>query len=164
MKKAVFLIAFLPFYLVAFTASNPVSLPTEKLPVKATEVYLPAGNTGQLISLMDLTRISAKEYGEMTGKKMNFFDKVSFKIGQRQLKKCINDDGTFSKKRIQKYFNKAAVGGGGFSIVGLALGVLLSLIGVLIAYLLKSDNKKSIVTWAWIGFLISLVIWGAIII
>jgi len=164
MKKAFTLLALIALCFIGYSASNPISFSKTKPPVKATEVYLPLGKTGELISLMDLSVIGVKEYESLTGKKMKFLDKVNFKIGQRQLKKCINNDGTFSKKRIQKYFNKAAVGGGGVSILGLALGLLLSIIGVLIAYLLKSPNKKSLVTWAWIGFLISLVVWGAVII
>jgi len=164
MKKIITLIALLAIFSIGYPASNPISVSKAKPPVKATEVYLPLGKTGELISLMDLSLIGVKEYESLTGKKMKFLDKVNFKIGQRQLKKCINHDGTFSKKRIQKYFNKAAVGGGGVSILGLALGLLLSIIGVLIAYLLKSPNKKSLVTWAWIGFLISLIVWGAVII
>ena len=164
MKKATILLAFIAFFSIAYSATNPISVSAANPPIKATEVYLPVGKTGQLISLMDLSRIGVKDYENLTGKKMKFLDKVNFKIGQRQLKKCINNNGTFSKKGIEKYFSKAVAGVGGFSIAGLALGLLLSIVGVLIAYLIKAPNKKSIITWAWIGFLISLIIWGAVII
>jgi hypothetical protein len=71
---------------------------------------------------MDLSLINSKEYESLTGKKMSVFDKVNFKLGQRQLQKCINHDGSFSKKKMEKYFTKAAVGGGAFSLAGLRSG------------------------------------------
>ena len=64
----------------------------------------------------------------------------------------------YFKKRIEKYFNKAAEGGGGFHIGGFALGFLLGLIGVLIAYLINDDKKKERVKWSWIGCLVLVVI------
>jgi uncharacterized BrkB/YihY/UPF0761 family membrane protein len=80
------------------------------------------------------------------------------------LKKSINEDGTFSRKSIEKYLTKPPVGGVGvFSLTGLLLGLFLSLIGVLIAYLIGSDNKSRI-RWAWIGAIISLIVWGAVLI
>ena len=164
MRKTIILFALFAFLSATTSASNSIFIKPAKNPVKATEVYLPVGNTGQLISLMDLSRISVKDYEALTGKKMKFINKVNFKICQRELKKSINTDGTFSKKKMEKYFTKAARGVGGFSLGGLALGVFLSLIGVLIAYLISGDNKKNRITWAWIGAAISLILWGAILI
>ena len=164
MRKTIILFALFAFLSATTSASNSIFIKPAKNPVKATEVYLPVGNTGQLISLMDLSRISVKDYEALTGKKMKFINKVNFKICQRELKKSINTDGTFSKKKMEKYFTKASKGGGGFSLGGLALGVFLSLIGVLIAYLISGDNKKNRITWAWIGAAISLILWGAILI
>ena len=164
MKKTIILFALIAFLSSTISATNSIFSKPAKNPVKASEVYLPVGKTGQLISLMDLSRISVKDYEALTGKKMKFINKVNFKICQRELKKSINTDGTFSKKKMEKYFTKAAKGVGGFSLGGLALGVFLSLIGVLIAYLISGDNKKNRITWAWIGAAISLILWGAILI
>jgi len=164
MKKVITLLALIAFFSIAYSASNPISGSKAKPPLKATEVYLPLGKAGQLISVMDLSLIKVKEYESLTGKKMSVFDKVNFKLGQRQLQKCINHDGSFSKKKMEKYFTKAAVGGGAFSLAGFALGLFLSLVGVLIAYLLKRGDKKSMVRWAWIGAIISLIVWGAVLI
>ncbi|HET6767220.1 MAG TPA: hypothetical protein VFH08_07470 [Chitinophagaceae bacterium] len=164
MKKTIILFALIAFISATSSATSSIFIKPPKNPVKASEVYLPVGKAGELISLMDLSRISVKDYETLTGKKMKFINKMNFKIGQRQLKKSINPDGTFSKKKMEKFFTKAAEDGGGFSLVGLALGLLLSLVGVLIAYLISGENKKSTVTWAWIGAAISLVLWGALII
>jgi len=173
MKKVITLLGFIAVFSASYSSNNSisVSVPAAEPPVKATEVYIPIGNTGQLISLMELSQIKVKDLEKMTGKKMSRFDKMNFKIGQQQLRKNINEDGSFSKERVEKYFTKAAINGepaiagvGGISWGGLALGLFLSLIGVLIAYLISGDNKASRIKWAWIGAIISLIIWGAVII
>jgi len=161
MKKMITLLGFISFFFSAYSATELTS--TTKAPLRADEVYLPVGTTGHLISFMDLSRISVKDFEALRGKKMKFLDKVNFKVGQRQLKKNINPDGTFSKS-IEKFLSAPAGPGGGFSLVGLLLGLFLSLIGVLIAYVIAGSDNRSRVTWAWIGAAISLIIWGAILI
>ena len=163
MKKT--FILFLLIAVVSTTYSSTKSIPvlSTNPSIKATDVYIPIGKDGKLISLMDLSQISVKEFESLSGKKMKMMEKVNFKMKQRELKKNINNDGSFSKKRVEKYFNKAALGGA-FNLGGLALGLFLSLIGVLIAYLITKGDKKGRVTWAWIGAAISLIIWGAVII
>lgn len=152
--------------LVAFVSSaycNAALGPATKVPLRAEEVFLPVGSTGHLISLMDLSRISVKDFEALSGKKMKFLDKVNFKLGQRELKRSINPDGTFNKRSIEKSLTRPKGPGGGFSLVGLLLGLFLSLIGVLIAYVIAGADKRSRVTWAWIGAAISFVIWGVIL-
>ena len=164
MKRIIIFLTFISFYSAAHSVTNSMLVIPVKQPLRADEVYLPVGNTGRLISLMDLSRISVKDFEALSGKKMKFVDKMNFRIGQRQLKKSINQDGTFSRKSIEKYLAAPAGPGGGFSLTGLLLGLLLSLLGVLIAYVIAGSDKRSRVTWAWIGAAISLVIWGAILI
>src|SRR4030095_751912 len=108
-------------------------------------------------------RISVKEYETLSGKKMKLIDKVNFKLKQRELKKSINNDGTFRDKRVEKYFNRL-LGLGIFNLGGFLLGLFLSLIGVLIAYLITGEGKKSRITWAWVGAIISAIVWGAVLI
>ena len=67
------------------------------------------------------------------------------------------------KKELKNISIKRLLGGA-FSLSGLALGLFLSLIGVLIAYLITTGDKKGRITWAWIGAIISLIIWGAVLI
>ncbi len=163
MKKMIIFIGFVAFFSSAHSTTVITPVSSTKLSVRADEVYLPVGTTGRLISLMDLSKISVKDFETLSGKKMKFLDKVNFKVGQRQLKKSINPDGTFSKS-IEKFLSAPAGSGGGFSLVGLLLGLFLSLIGVLIAYVIAGTENRSRVTWAWIGAAISLIIWGAILI
>ena len=164
MKKVIIFFALIGIFSSVNSTTNLISSSVAKHRLKANEVYLPVGKTGHLISLMDLSRISVKDFETLSGEKMKFSEKVQFKLSQRQLKKSINEDGTFSRKSIEKYLTKPPVGGGGvFSLGGLLLGLFLSLIGVLIAYLIGKDNKSRI-RWAWIGAIISLIVWGAVLI
>jgi hypothetical protein len=161
MKKMIVLLGLTAVFTSAY--STTTLTPTTKARLRADEVYLPVGTTGHMISLMDLSRISVKDFETLSGRKMKFLDKMNFKLGQRELKKSINRDGTFNKKSIEKYLTKPAGPGGGFSLTGLLLGLLLSLLGVLIAYVIAGSDKRSRVTWAWIGAAISFIIWGAIL-
>ncbi len=159
MKKILFLgVAF--FILTASFASTEV---TKKPSIKASEVLIPIGNTGQKISLLDLSRMSVKDVQSFTGKKMSFADRMMFKAAQRQLKKNISADGTIDSKKIAKNLKKAD-GTTGFHIGGFALGFLLGLIGVLIAYLINDDKKSNRVKWSWIGLGVAIVLYILLII
>ena len=128
--------------------------------IKASDVLIPVGKDGQLISLQDLSIISAKDLQALTGKKMSLAEKISFKAGQRQLRKSIHRDGTLDKN----FGRMMADGGGGIHWGGAALGFFLIIIGVLIAYLIKSGDRQGRIKWAWIGALIGFLVWGTILI
>lgn len=145
MKKVLTLLT--AFCLLATTfASVSVTAP----PKKASEIFIPIGKTGQQISLLDLSQISVKDYQQVTGKQMKLSEKVSFKLAQRELRQSINSDGTINNKKLEKALKKAD-GTSGFHIGGFALGFLLGLIGVLIAYLINDDKKSQRTKYAWIG-------------
>ena len=146
MKKLVTLFTALAFVLSSFAA-----VITETPAKNANEIFVPVGNGGQKISLMDLSQISMKEFETIAGKKLKLVDKVALKLAQRDLRKSINEDGTINSKRLEKSLKKFADGESGFHIGGFALGFLLGLIGVLIAYLIKDDKKSNRVKWAWLG-------------
>src|SRR5262245_32419914 len=102
MKKLVFLSAAL-FVLTMSFASSSVTI---KPAVKASELFIPIGTSGQKISLLDLSRMSIKDVQAITGKKMSFADRLTFKAAQRQLRQSINPDGTISNKKLEKQFKK----------------------------------------------------------
>jgi len=166
MKKAIVSLMLVALCITGYSYSKPTSVPESRFPINSREVYIPIGQTGHLISLMDLSQISVKDFEKLSGKKMKFADKVKFKVGQRELRKKINDDGTFNSKKFENYFAASEKGLlTGISWAGLALGLFLSLIGVLIAYLITSkEGNRSMIKWAWIGAIISLIVWGAILI
>ncbi|MEY2917183.1 MAG: hypothetical protein RIS73_897 [Bacteroidota bacterium] len=103
--------------------------------------------------LKKISTMSVKEFEAFTGKHMNAVDRMLFKVEQRKLKNSFNEEGMVKNKKLDKYLKKSSKNGGaGFHLGGFALGFLLGLIGVLIAYLaFKDDKKKDRVKWAWIG-------------
>jgi hypothetical protein len=152
MKKFFFILA-ATFFLTNGNSTSVLPKPS----VKASDVYIPIGSTGQKISLQQLSEISMNDLQTLTGKKMKFMEKIAFKSAQRKLKNNINRDGTLDKRFLKK-MTKAADVTSGFHLGGFALGLLLFLIGVLIAYLINDDLKSSRVKWAWIGAAISLIL------
>ncbi len=146
MKKVLFFLAAVCLVLSSFAAS----LLTSPSPKKATEIMIPVGSSGKQISLMELSEIKIKDFEALTGRKMKLIDKVGFQLAQRDLRKSINEDGTINNKKLEKFTKKVA-GDGGFHLGGFALGFLIGLIGVLIAYLIKDEKKPNRVKWAWIG-------------
>lgn len=118
--------------------------------LNAAELFFPVGKAGKQISLLELSTISIKDFQALTGRKMNFIDRIGFKIAQKKVRNHINADGTINSKRVEKFLTKHD-GASGFNLGGFALGFFLGLIGVLIAYLLEDDYKRNRVKWAWIG-------------
>jgi len=154
MKKMIFL--FTAVLILANSFGTSTTFPPRKL--RANEVYIPIGETGKKISLMELSTIKANDLQLLAGKKMNFAEKVLFKISQRRLRSSIAPDGTIDNKRLEKLFKKKD-GETGFHAGGFFLGLFLWIIGVLIAYLINDEKKANRVKWAWIGFAVSFVLW-----
>jgi len=149
MKKVFALLAALGLFFQSFAAIT-ITEPRKK----ASELFIPVGVEGKKVSLMELSTLSVKEMESLNGKKMRLAEKVGFKISQYKLKQSIAKDGTIKNKRLSKAFDE----NGGFHIGGFALGFLLGLIGVLIAYLIKDDRQSSRRKWAWIGWGIGVVL------
>ena len=154
MRKMLFLGTALLMFSATFATAN-VELPV----LKADQVFIPIGKSGQKISYAQLATISMADLQALTGKKMNFIQRMNFRMAQNKIKKSIAADGTIKNKKIAKFFAKGHDGESGFHLGGFALGFFVGLIGVLIAYLLNDDYKKNRVKWAWIGFGVFAVLW-----
>jgi hypothetical protein len=139
------------FVAFSFAATGFATSGFSFLPKKASEVYLPIGSTGQKISLLDLSKIDVRSFETLSGRHLNFFDRLGFKLAQKKLRKSINADGTIDNKKLNKFLDQGDHSTG-FHLGGFALGFFVGLIGVLIAYLINDENKKNRVKWAWIGF------------
>jgi hypothetical protein len=150
MKKLIVLFVCGSLFFTSHASSTIITPPK----LNAKDVLVPVGKLGNKISVLELSRISASDFQKLTGEKMNFFNKLSFKITQHKLRQNIDQDGTFNRKKMAKFFSgKTGIHAGGF-----ALGLFLSFIGVGIAYLIKDDYKHNRVKWAWIGFAVGMTI------
>lgn len=145
------------FFIVLVTSNWTIaSVNIIALHPKASEIFLPVGKTGKNISLLDISQIKIKDYEKLSGEKMNFFQRIGFKITQGQLRKSINKNGYFSNRKSEIFFTRAIEGKRGFHAGGFFLGFfswfMLFIGGIVIAYLIKDDKRKSRIKWAWIGF------------
>lgn len=157
MKKVFFLLAAIAVFANSYAASV-----FSNLPKKASEVYLPIGSTGKTISLLDLSKIDVNEFENISGRHLNFFDRLGFKLAQKKLRNSINADGTINNKKLTKFLDQGDHSTG-FHVGGFLLG--LTIIGVIFAYVLPAaddDTKRNRVRWAWRGFLAILTIGAAV--
>lgn len=139
-------------FFLAFTllASSFASTPVHETPktVYASQIMIPVGKDGKKISLLELSKISKSDLEKMTGRKMSGMQALAFKGAQKKMNKGIDNNGVVTSKKMKKMFVE---GESGFHLGGFALGFLLGLIGVLVAYLLKDDYSANRRKWAWIG-------------
>ena len=146
------------FVAVMLLASSFASTPVTVTPgvMYASQIMIPIGKDGKNISLLELSKISKADLEKMTGKKMSGIQAMAFKGAQKKMNKGIDNKGVVTNKKMQKAFTS---GDTGFNIGGFALGFLLGLIGVLIAYIINDDKKQNRRKWAWIGFGVFLVLY-----
>jgi len=142
----------------AVTAAAPAVTAAAPAALKAADINIPLGKTGKTVNLQELATMKVSDVETMTGKKMGLLRRVEFKLAQKKLRRWINADGTINNKKLAMLASKDMDGDTGFHIGGFALGFLLGLIGVLIAYLINDEKKHNRVKWAWIGLAVIVVI------
>jgi hypothetical protein len=130
--------------------ASPLALKPKKK-VYAADIMVPLGETGMKVSLLDISQFTIKEAEVVRGEKMKFSERLAFKVAQRKLKQYINPDGSLNDRRLVKNLKKAD-GDGGFHAGGFFLGLLLGLIGLIIALLINDEKKRSRVKWSLIGW------------
>ncbi len=147
MKKILFLCVAFALFTTSFASSGYSYSST-----KATDIYVPVGQN-RTISVMELSVIKVKDYEKLSGKHLNFFERMTFRAGQKKLKNSFAADGTITNKKLLKAMSNGDPSAA-FNPGWLVLGFLLGLIGVLLSYIINGDQdvKKSRHKWAWIGF------------
>ena len=158
MRKAITLLLALIILTGSYASVNVVQPKLD-----ASKILIPVGKTGKQISLLELSQISVEDLQVLTGKKMDFFDRMSFKAAQKRVRHSINADGTISNKKLERYLKQRS-GETGFHLGGFALGFFLGAIGIVIAYVINDDYKKNRVKWAWIGFGTFIVLYVALVV
>lgn len=97
--------------------------------------------------------MSAREFAEATGKKFNFFQKIYFKVIQRQIKRDLKKNPDLL---ISDYFDPKK-DKFKFDLLWFVIASIIGPIGVLLAYTHKQQKKdltkrKDKITSAWLGF------------
>ncbi len=110
--------------------------------------------TSKYLKASEFVKLSVKEFNVLTGKKLNFLQRVSFKMTKMKMKHDLKKNPDL---KITDY-----VDGDGttfrLDVLWLILGVLIGPIGVLLAYLTKQEKYK--ITSSWIGFGVWLLLGG----
>jgi len=118
---------------------------------QANQTMVQLTGTGIKICLTDYIKLSPGEYKKLTGKRLKWKEAISLKITQKRIKKTIRKDGTVDMNAYQTTSKKPFK----FHWGGFFLGLLLPIVGMVVAALIKKDDKKSDrVTSAAIGTLI----------
>lgn len=121
-------------------------------PVHAvSEVHLNPRPTASLtnapsfsFTLEQVISLTPREYKNLTGKKMRFSQVLSLKYVQHKIKKQLKSGEPVNLQLVNQDIDATD-----FSFAGFLLGFLLSIFGVLIAYLI-GDRRK--IKWSWYGF------------
>ena len=111
-------------------------------PANRNEVPTMSSHQERVYYMRWFVKLTATEYGEMRGKKLNFFEKWNFRATQNKMKRQLRAEGSADSE--------------GVNWGGLALGVFLGPLGVIGAYLFSKD--KNFRKWTWIGFGVTAVI------
>ena len=103
--------------------------------------------------------LSAREFAAATGYRLNFFQKIYFKVIQRQIKRDLKKNPGLL---INDYLDQKK-GKFKFDFLWFIIGAFIGPLGVLFAYTSKTQKKeattkKDKITSAWLGFLF-FVIW-----
>lgn len=118
---------------------------------KADEVFLILPEGGIRLRLVDYLKLKPSDFRELTGKKLTLKEAIAFKITQKQIKKIIRKDGTVDLSALHKKSSKPFKWHWG----GFFLGLLLPVVGMIIAAFIKDDKKKDRTTSAAIGTLVA---------
>lgn len=102
----------------------------------------------------EFVKLSAKEFSDLTGKKLNIFQRMSFKLTKMKMKHDLKKNPDL---KVTDYINGDDTT---FRIdaLWLILGILIGPIGVLLAYVTKQEKYK--ITSSWIGFAVWLLLGG----
>lgn len=156
--KKIKLLLLTVFSMYAFSAVNPVSGFSVTRPATGTETPSSLA-ASKYLKASEFVNLSVAEFNSLTGKKLNFFQRMSFKVAKMRMK---HDLKTNPNLLITDYVD--GVGTFKVDVLWLILGIILGPIGVLIAYLTKQESYK--ITSSWIGFgiavLLSLVFWKSL--
>jgi hypothetical protein len=125
---------FFLFLLVFTTLSLNAALPPMKVATTDATIQL---------SSEDLLALTPAKYEELTGEKLGLKGKLALYL----LKKEVKKSGTTEPIQLEE---ELANNDGGFNLIGFLAGFLLAFLGVLLVFLLASNNKD-MKRSAWLG-------------
>lgn len=103
-----------------------------------------------------LSAISIPALEFKTGRKLNLWQKVSFKLAQKKLKKQLGQSQDLQKPAQQEDEEDRTKG---FHMLGFILGFFLGPLGIILSYFIdKEEERANRVKWAFIGWGVSTIL------
>jgi hypothetical protein len=110
-------------------------------PVKSNFLVtpVPSQKTVAIAKMRWFVSLTADEYGKIRGKKLNFFQRLSFNLTQHRVKQWLRHYDYGDPTILQK-------------ISWLIKGLLIGPIALLLIYIFATEDEQELITWTWIGF------------
>ena len=102
-----------------------------------SNIYLTLPQTSTNLSVSEFLKFKPSDYKKLTGKRLTLKESIVLKIVQKRIKKSLKKDGTIDTLTFNKDKRPFKWHWGGFF-----LSLLLPFVGLLIAGLIKKDDKK----------------------
>ena len=118
---------------------------------KAEQISITIPGTGETINLAEYVKLKASDLKGLTGKKLTLKERIVFRINQKRIKKTIRKDGTVDMIAYEKAAKEPFKWHWG----GFFIGLLVPILGMVIAAFIKDDQRKNRTTSACIGTLVA---------
>lgn len=154
MKPKFYALLFGVIAMLAFNTANAFTSLTVIAPSAIPAIKEP--DPLSLITAKQFLDLTPQKFQELTGKKMNVFQKVQLKIAQHKVKKMLKKGEVVTMADVQKKMKDM----GSMNVLGFLLGLILGPVGVIIALILKEtgDVGPDVVRWSLYGLLIWLAV------
>jgi hypothetical protein len=140
-QKVIF--AFITIFILHFIGNNSfaISHVTTVNSVSADEKHLSAKDQQMVAQMRIFVNMTVEQYGKLRGKKLNFFERLSFRASQRRMRLMLKayDDGD-GPTTLQK-------------ISWLLKGLLFGPIALIVGYIFLKDDERELIKWIWFGFI-----------
>jgi len=146
MRKSVLAILSMIFTFYSYSTSIYSSIEP-----KPEQISITIPGTDETINLAEYVKLKASDLKGLTGKKLTLKERIVFRINQKRIKKTIRKDGTIDMIA----YEKAAKGPFKWHWGGFFIGLLVPILGMVIAAFIKDDQRKNRTTSACIGTLVA---------
>lgn len=143
MKKQNFLFTLVTIFALNFiflTAFASSTFPLSSITEPASNSSLPKKDQIRIAQMRQFISMTPEEYGKLSGHKLNFLEKFTFKISQNRMKKMLKrydyGDGPNTLSKIS----------------WLIKGLLLGPIALILGYIFLKDDDRELIKWIWFGF------------
>ena len=143
MKKQNFLFTLVTIFALNFiflTAFASLTFPLSSITEPASNSSLPKKDQIRIAQMRQFISMTPEEYGKLSGHKLNFLEKFTFKISQNRMKKMLKrydyGDGPNTLSKIS----------------WLIKGLLFGPIALILGYIFLKDDDRELIKWIWFGF------------